>query len=173
MAAKNKGGRPSKFNQLTDLEKANLERLAKKGFTDKEMAEFIDVTEQTFNNWKKSHPLFFESLKDWKAEADHKVERSLYERATGFVCREDKVFNNNGKEMVVPTEKHYPPDTTACIFWLKNRDKENWRDKVELGGGLDLTLSELPEEEIDKRIAELEKKRAKGEFSQFSLLLNE
>lgn len=146
--------RPSKFDQLTDLDKANLERLARKGFTDKEMAEFIDVTEQTFNNWKKAKPKFFESLKDWKAEADHKVERSLYERATGFTCKEDKIFNDSGKAMVVPTEKHYPPDTTACIFWLKNRDKENWRDKVELGGGLDIGKSELSESDLNSQIRE-------------------
>jgi hypothetical protein len=23
---------------------------------------------------------------------------------------------------------HVPPDTTACIFWLKNRDPQHWRD---------------------------------------------
>ena len=151
MAAK-KNGRPSKFDQLTDLEKANLERMAKKGFTDAEMAEFIGVTEQTLNNWKKAKPKFFESLKDWKAEADHKVERSLYERATGFICKEDKIFNNNGKEMIVPTEKHYPPDTTACIFWLKNRDKENWRDKVDLGGGLDICKKDMTDKEVDEAL---------------------
>lgn len=27
--------------------------------------------------------------------------------------------------------KYYPPDTTAAIFWLKNRQKDKWRDKVD------------------------------------------
>ena len=123
--ASRKGGRPSKFDAV---DRQQVEFLAKRGFTDAELAEFFKVTEQTWNNWKSAHPEFFESLKDWKAEADRKVERSLYERAKGYSHAEDKIFNANGKPLVVPTTKHYPPDTTAAIFWLKNRMKDEWRD---------------------------------------------
>jgi hypothetical protein len=130
------GGRPSKFDMLTELDRKNIERMAKRGFTDKEMAEFLDITEQTFNNWKLDHPKFFESLKEWKEYADARVERSLYERALGFSHAEDKIFKPAGEApTVVPTIKHYAPDTTACIFWLKNRKKKEWRDKVELDHG--------------------------------------
>jgi hypothetical protein len=32
------------------------------------------------------------------------------------------------KPVIVPYIQHVPPDVTACIFWLKNRDPEHWRD---------------------------------------------
>ena len=111
-------GQPTK---LTPKMKKQIKFLAEKGFTDKEMANAVGVTEQTINNWKKQQPKFFESLKDWKKEADRNVERSLYERACGYEHPEDKIFNANGEPLVVPTTKHYPPDTSAMIFWLKNR----------------------------------------------------
>ena len=123
------GGRPSKFDKV-DLKQ--IEKLAKKGWTDAEMADFFDVTEQTFNNWKIAHPEFFESLKSWKDEYDYKVERSLAERAVGYSNKEDKIFNDNGKALIVPTTKHYPPSDTACIFWLKNRKPAEWRDKQDV-----------------------------------------
>lgn len=126
--SKNKGGRPSKFDTL-DLRK--VKTLAERGWTDAEMAAFFDVHVDTWHEWKKAHPEFSDSLKNWKAEADAKVERSLYERAIGYEHPEDKIFNHEGVPLVVPTVKHYPPDTTAAIFWLKNRQPGEWRDKVD------------------------------------------
>ena len=111
---------------------AKIKKMATCGMTDKEMAELLGVTEQTFNNWKKKFPEFFESLKNWKMEADEKVERSLFERACGYEHEEDKIFNANGKALVVSTIKRYPPDPTAAIFWLKNRQPKEWRDKQEI-----------------------------------------
>ena len=119
-------GRPSKFGKVKPEQ---IEKLAKAGWTDVQMADFCDVTEQTWNNWKKQHPAFFESLKDWKAEADHKVERRLYERATGYTCKDTHVSNYQGVITKTKLKKHYPPDTTAAIFWLKNRKSKQWRDK--------------------------------------------
>lgn len=106
--------------------------LAKAGWTDAQMAKFFGVTEQTWNNWKKSSPEFFGSLKDWKAEADHAVERSLYERATGYSHPDVHVSNFQGEVTLTQLTKHYPPDTTAAIFWLKNRKPDDWRDKHEV-----------------------------------------
>ena len=105
--------------------------LARRGCTDKELAEFFGVEEKTINNWKQAHPEFLQSLKDGKAKADSQVERSLFERATGYSHPEDKIFQYEGVPVVVPTVKHYPPDTTAAIFWLKNRRPEQWREKIE------------------------------------------
>ena len=122
-------GQPTK---LTPKMKKQVEFLAKKGFGDKEIATAVGVTERTVNNWKKQQPKFFQSLKDWKATADKAVERSLYERATGYSHKEDKIFNANGEPLIVPTTKHYPPDPTAMIFWLKNRQPKKWRDKQEI-----------------------------------------
>ena len=101
------------------------------------MAEFFGVNPDTWHEWKKVHSEFSEALRDWKVEADSRVERSLYERATGYSHPEDKIFNDDGEPLIVPTVKHYPPDTTAAIFWLKNRQKDRWRDvsKVDLEAG--------------------------------------
>lgn len=127
--AKNKGGRPSKFKGL-DIEKVRV--VARKGWTDVEMASFFGVAESTWYKWKVDYPEFSEALRDWKHEADERVERSLYERACGYSHPEAKIFNNGGTEMVVDTIKHYPPDTTAAIYWLKNRQPDVWRDKTEV-----------------------------------------
>ena len=107
-------GRPSAWNEKTENA---VSIMSKKGFTDKEMAAVLGVTEVTLNNWKKNKPDFFKSLRDWKASADANVEKSLYERALGW---EDK----EGKQ--------YPPDTTSMIFWLKNRQPDKWRDKTDI-----------------------------------------
>jgi transcriptional regulator with XRE-family HTH domain len=121
--------RPTKFKE----EYQQLcNRLAEYGLTDRQMSHALGVTEQTFNNWKLSHKEFFESLKRGKKLSDETVKRSLWERATGYDHYEDKIFNNGGEELVVSTVKHYPPDTTAAIFWLKNRDPEKWREKQEV-----------------------------------------
>lgn len=135
MAKKNKGGRPSPFD---NIDMKQVEKLAVQGWTDVQMADFFGVTEQTWTNWKNSKPKFFGSLKNWKVAADARVERTLYERATGYSHPEDKVFNDNGTALIVPTIKHYPPDTTAAIFWLKNRQPKEWRDKKEFTGDISL-----------------------------------
>lgn len=133
-------GRPSKFDGI-DLNQ--VRQLATRGWTDAEMAEFFLVNPDTWHEWKKAHPEFSESLKDWKIEADSKVERSLYERATGYEHEEDKIFQYEGRPVVVPTVKHYPPDTPAAIFWLKNRQPDKWRDKQELSIPEGLTVKQL------------------------------
>ena len=120
--------RPTKFG--VSIKKQILAMARKGGFIDTDMAEICGVTRQTFDNWKKAHPRFFASLKDAKHEADKSVVKSLYERAMGYEHPEERIFcNSDGDVTTVQTVKHYPPDPTSMIFWLKNRDKENWRDK--------------------------------------------
>jgi hypothetical protein len=144
MTKRRRGGRPTKFDKKM-IEQAGI-LCSKHGYTDKKLAAFFFVTEQTVNNWKKAHPEFFESLKESKLIADDQVERSLYERATGYEHPEDKIFANGDKALVVPTVKHYPPDVTACIFWLKNRKPEDWRENREkeaLNDGKEEALREV------------------------------
>lgn len=128
-AKKSKGGQPTKYEEKTARQAGKL--CSRYGYTDKQLADFFEVAEQTINNWKKKFPEFFESLKDSKAIADDRVEKSLYERALGYSCPDHKVFNNGGEPLVVPITKNYPPDTTAAIFWLKNRRPARWRDNPE------------------------------------------
>lgn len=105
--------------------------LAEKGFIDREIAKIFGVTEQTVNNWKIEFPLFFESLKKGKAIADQRVVQGLYERATGYSHPDIHITSYLGTVEKTEIIKHYPPDPTAAIFWLKNRDPANWRDKQE------------------------------------------
>jgi hypothetical protein len=149
-------GRPTKY-KVEYVEQA--EKLCALGLTDVELANFFGVSEVTLNAWKAKHPEFLKSLRVGKDHADVRVERSLYHRAIGYNHPEDKIFNDNGKALVVPTTKHYPPDTTAAIFWLKNRKQAEWRDKQdhshEHSGSIDATISPAAKvREMVKQIAE-------------------
>lgn len=107
------------------------------GATDADLAEFFEVSEQTINAWKKAHKAFLESLKAGKRLADAEVAERLFQRAMGYSHPEEKVFNNQGEIVTHQTTKHYPPDPTSMIFWLKNRDPERWREKPADDGGSD------------------------------------
>lgn len=148
--------RPSKFN---DALKDIILRLYKQGRTDKQVAEAIGVCEKTLNNWKGKNATFLQSLKDAKFVADALVEASLFSRAAGYSHVEEKIFMVDGKAKRVKTAKQYPPDTTAAIFWLKNRQPEKWRENYEL----DIhDMDKKSDEELDQRIKILEGKMKNG-----------
>lgn len=139
------------------------------GAIDKQMADFFGVNEDTIHEWKKVYPEFSESIKNGKENADAVIAQSLFHRAKGYEHPEDKIFNDDGTPMIVPTIKHYPPDTTACIFWLKNRQPKVWRDKVDQeitgpnGGPIqtcNIDLSNSSVEEIDRELKKLEQLNA-------------
>lgn len=119
-------GRPSRYKAEYAGQAA---KLCKLGLTDKELADFFEIAESTLNNWKQAHPEFMESLKGGKQLADAEVAAKLFHRATGYEHPEDDIRTVNGEIVITPTTKHYPPDTTAAIFWLKNRQPSRWRDK--------------------------------------------
>lgn len=121
-------GRPTDYKEEY-CEQA--EKLCKLGCTDKELGEFFDVDESTINNWKLAHPEFLESIKSGKQLADANVANRLYQRAMGFEHDSEEIKVIDSLVQRVPIRKVYPPDTTAAIFWLKNRQKEKWRDKLE------------------------------------------
>jgi hypothetical protein len=122
-------GRPTKFNAEVAAE---IFAMAKLGKTDKEMVAAMGIDESTLTHWKKERPDFFTSLKDAKALADDQVERSLFERALGYSHPAVKINQFEGDPVITPYIEHYPPEVTACIFWLKNRRPDKWRDKVEM-----------------------------------------
>lgn len=113
-------------------------KLSLLGLTDKELGDYFECCEATINNWKKRYPEFLASIKRGKESADSKVASRLYQRALGFEhdSEEIKVVSRGegmGSEVErVPVRKIYPPDTTAAIFWLKNRQPKFWRDKQEV-----------------------------------------
>jgi hypothetical protein len=122
-------GRPTKYQPEYAEQALKLCRL---GATDKELADFFLVDEKTINNWKDAHPEFFQSLKEGKAMADAEVADKLFKRATGYEHKAVKISASpDGREHVTEYMERYPPDTTAAIFWLKNRRPDAWRDKVD------------------------------------------
>lgn len=99
------------------------------GYTDKQLADFFNVSEQTINTWKTKHPQFLESIKKGKEIADVEVVESLYKRAIGTEYEEVELKVNGKVKSKRVIKKFIPPDTTAQIFWLKNRQPQKWRDK--------------------------------------------
>ena len=123
-------GQPTKYKEVFNEQVLKLCAL---GAKDTEVADFFKGCEATINNWKHDYPEFLESIKKGKDKIDTEmVEGAQLHRALGYEHKEDKVFNANGHPLVVPTTKHYPPDSTALIFWLKNRNPSRWRDKQDI-----------------------------------------
>jgi hypothetical protein len=125
---------------------AQAAKACQAGFTDRELSALFGVSEVTINNWKLAHHEFALALKAAKEPADERVTRSLYQRANGYTYDSEKVFCNAAGEVTkVPIKVHVPPDTGACIFWLKNRRKDLWRERPEV----EQTLAFDPNESIE------------------------
>jgi len=122
--------RPSKYKKEF-AEQAR--KLCLLGHTDADLAKFFEVSESTINKWKLVHSEFSESIKKGKDVADADIAEKLYHRAIGYEHSEDDIRAVSGEIVITPTVKHYPPDTAAAIFWLKNRQSKKWRDKQEVG----------------------------------------
>lgn len=131
-------GRPSKYRPEFAEQ---VFKLCLLGLTDAELAKYFEVDEATVNRWKQEHPEFCESLRRGKEDADAEVAQKLYERAKGYSHPEDKIFVHDGQPVIVPTTKHYPPDTAAAFIWLKNRKSTTWKDKQEIEHTGDLKVS--------------------------------
>jgi len=131
---KKKLGHPTKWSKEM---REKILFMARRGFIEKEIAHILDIGPRTLANWKTRYPDFWQELKENKGLADAKVVKSLYERANGYNHRETKAQwvwdqEQGGRWETIDLIKHYPPDTGACIFWLKNRLPEVWRDKQDV-----------------------------------------
>lgn len=123
-----------------------IEGWARDGCTDKEIAANIGINPDTLYTWKKKFPILAESLKKGKDVVDRQVEKSLLQRALGYSYEEisEKYEGGVMTERKV-TKKHVVPDTTAQIFWLKNRKPEQWRDKPQSESAIDKALAKAIE----------------------------
>lgn len=151
-----KTGRPTDYDPDYARQAAQLCIL---GATDEEIASFFGVSVRTIYRWKLQHEPFCQALQNGKNLPDERVARSLYQRALGtYVVEEQavkvKVGPNEEKVEIVKVEKFVPPDTTAMIFWLKNRRSKEWKDVKhnEVGGPGD--FANMTDEEI---VTELER----------------
>ena len=129
------------------------------GYTDKQLADFFNVCEQTINTWKIKYPEFLGSIKKGKEFADTKVVESLYKRAIGIEYEEVELKTDGQNKSKRVVKKLIPPDTTAQIFWLKNRQPKSWRDKQEIdhqssdGSMSPKQVKDLTDEELEAELA--------------------
>lgn len=148
------------------LTKEGLLRLqgwARDGLTDEQIATNMGISVASLYNWKRDHLEIFEALKEGKEVVDRQVENALLKSALGYTY--DEVTEERRDDELVVTKvvhKEVQPNTTAQIFWLKNRKRAEWRDRVEnaitgADGGA-VKVETLTESDVDKRIKELESK---------------
>ena len=120
-----------------------LEGWARDGMTDEQIAGNMGISTRTLYRWKLQYCQICQALKKGKDVADREIENALFNRAKGYDVTETKIKTKNGV-VIEKTEitKHIPGDTTAQIFWLKNRKPEYW------GGGEKFTNEEETEVHI-------------------------
>ena len=110
-----------------------IEGWARDGLTDEQIAYNMGIHTSTLYEWKKRYKELTEALKKGKEVIDRQVENALLKRALGYKYTETKeMAGDDGRTIVTVTEKEVVPDTTAQIFWLKNRKPKDWRDKQEI-----------------------------------------
>jgi hypothetical protein len=142
---KKKAGRRGKYDKwVTDDGLLKLQGWARDGLTDDQIADNIGINRTTLYAWENRFPDIRDALKRGKEVVDRQVENALLKRALGYEY--DEVTHEPDKDtgqLVVSkvVRKQVIPDTTAQIFWLKNRKPDEFRDKrdVELSGNVDFS----------------------------------
>ena len=127
-----KVGRRGKYEEwLTDEGLALITGWSRRGLSEEQIAHNMGVSVTTLWTYKRNYPQFLEAIKNGKEVADIAVENALFKRACGYRTREVSYkADNNGELLPVSAiEKDVPPDTTAQIYWLKNRRPDLWRDR--------------------------------------------
>lgn len=134
-----------------------VENWAKDGLTDEEIAKRLNIATSTFYDYQLKHIEFSEALKRGKEIIDYEVEQSLLKRALGYEYIEITEEPIDGSMVVTKqVTKIVTPDTTAMIFWLKNRKPKEWRDKVDANINNNIImnredLSNMSTEELERR----------------------
>ena len=123
-----KRGRPTVYKpEYGDL----AAKLCMLGATNDDLARMLEVAGGTIDAWIAGVPEFSAAVKAGRELADANVADRLYARAVGFSHPAVKIFQSGGAPLEVPYTEHYPPDTQACVFWLRNRRRQDWREKIE------------------------------------------
>jgi hypothetical protein len=119
------GGRPTAYKP----ENAEIARNAcMMGATNETLAARFGVSRRTIDSWIATTPEFSFAIKQGREEANEAVVSALFARATGMEQKMTKVFCHRGQPVTADYTVHLPPDVRACIFWLRNRRPEEWRE---------------------------------------------
>ena len=105
------------------------------GATNEALGGFFGVTRRTIDNWIATHPAFAHAIEQGRAVADAEIARSLFSRAKGFSHKVTRTTLYQGEERTITNTVAYPPDTPACMFWLRNRQRQLWNLKAEAAPG--------------------------------------
>ncbi len=140
---------------ITEEGLLKIEGWARDGLTDEQIADNIGIRRPTLYDWKKKYSDISDALKRGKEVIDRQVENALLKRALGYEYVETtKELTDLGLTVTKQVTKQVAPDTTAQIFWLKNRKPQEWRDKkeTEVTGNLSVNnpFSDLSVEELRK-----------------------
>ncbi len=132
---------------ITEEGLLKIEGWARDGATDEIIAEYIGISRSTLGEWKNRFPQLKDTLKKGKEVVDRKVENALLKNALGFEYEEVNTFitqdeNGNTQKKIQKVKKLQKPDTTAQIFWLKNRKPQEWREKHNVEVSSDVAESE-------------------------------
>ncbi len=141
-------GRPTKYNN--EFPGKVIEMV---GLTHADMAKNLGIGYSTFYAHKEKYQEFSNAIKEADDKTDNIVQSALFRRAIGYSHPDVHISNYKGDITKTEIKKHYPPDSTALIFWLKNRRPEEWRDKHEISGELGFhpvqsKMDELTEEQL-------------------------
>lgn len=132
---KKKVGRKPLFTQwITEEGLAQIREWAEIGLIGKQIANNIGINHTTLYDWMNKFPELAETIRSGRKVMDQQVENSLLKRAIGYQYEEDTWGKNHDGEMVIVKRvvKSQAPDVTSQIFWLKNRQPERWRERVEI-----------------------------------------
>ena len=115
-------------------------RLSLLGLSDEHKSKFFNVTRKTFLYWQEQVPEFKDAVWRGKEIADGQVANAMFNKAVGYNRTEDHITQHNGVVAVTKYTKHYPADTTAGIFWLKNKQRDTWSDMKRISSTLDVNI---------------------------------
>lgn len=108
-----------------------IEGWARQGLTDEQISKNMSISYSTFREWKKKYPALSAALKKGKTPVDFEVENALLKRAMGFEYEETETIieevDGKQRKRIKKIKKVALPETSAIIFWLKNRMPEQWR----------------------------------------------
>ncbi|MBD8915964.1 MAG: helix-turn-helix domain-containing protein [Pseudobutyrivibrio sp.] len=134
-----------------------IEGWARDGLTEEQIAANMGISRSTLSEWKKKHSDISDTLKRGKEVVDRQVENALLKRALGYRYKEttkelvtDKDTGDSELVITKVVEKEVQPDTTAQIFWLKNRKPSIWRDRAQVDIDAEFSKVDKLIEEIDK-----------------------
>lgn len=108
-----------------------IEGWARQGLTDEQISKNMNISYSTFREWKKKYSALSAALKKGKTPVDFEVENALLKRAMGFEYEETETIieevDGKQRKRIKKIKKVALPETSAIIFWLKNRMPEQWR----------------------------------------------